>query len=59
MNNTQKRIEKQQAKQKEDMQNWWGEYWQRLEQYNEPQRIAHRKEINEYLEQVGKHFNLR
>ena len=59
MNNTQKRIEKQQAKQKEDMQNWWSEYWQRLEQYNEPQRIAHRKEINEYLEQVGKHFNLR
>lgn len=59
MNNTQKRIKRNQAKQKEDMQIWWDGYWQRLEQYNEPQRIAHRKEISDYLEQVGKHFNLR
>lgn len=57
--NTQKRIEKQHAKQRESLNEWLNSYKSKLAQYNEPQRIAHRKEITEYLERVGKYFNLR
>ncbi len=59
MNNTQKRIKIQQENQEKEMQLWWNGYWEKLEQYNEPQRIAHRKEIESFLQSVGQHFNLR
>ena len=37
---------------------WLDGYKSKIDQYNEPQRIAHRKEISDYLEQIGKDFNL-
>ena len=46
-------------KQEQSLQQWWNGYWERLEKYNEPERIAHRKEIENYLEEVGNKFNLR
>lgn len=59
MNNTQKRIKIQHEKQEQDLQLWWDGYWEKLERYNEPERVAHRKEISDYLESVGQYFNLR
>ena len=59
MNNTQKRIKKQHENQEKKMQLWWDGYWEKLERYNEPERVAHRKEISDYLESVGQYFNLR
>ena len=59
MNNTQKRIKIQQEKQEKEMQLWWDGYWEKLERYNEPERVAHRKEIENYLKEVGQHFNLK
>ena len=47
------------TKQEQDLQQWWNGYWEKLERYNEPQRVAHRKEIENYLEEVGNKFNLR
>ncbi|MAO21135.1 MAG: hypothetical protein CMJ25_10330 [Phycisphaerae bacterium] len=59
MNNTQKIIERNQAKQRQGLNEWLNDYKSKLAQYNEPQRIAHRKEISDYLQQVGRYFNLR
>jgi len=30
----------------------------RMEAYNKPEAVARRKEIENYLKEVGKHFNL-
>ena len=40
------------------LEQWLNSYKERIFRYNEPQRIAHRKEIENYLIQVGHHFNL-
>ena len=47
------------TQQEQKLKEWLDGYKSKINQYNEPQRIAHRKEIGEYLEQVGKHFNLK
>lgn len=59
MNNTQKRIKKQHENQAEVFKEWLDGYKKRIDQYNEPKRVAHRKEIENYLRQVGQHFNLK
>jgi len=59
MNNTQKRIKIQQENQEQDLQQWLNSYKERIFQYNEPQRIAHRKDIESFLQSVGQYFNLR
>jgi hypothetical protein len=38
---------------------WLDGYKKRIDQYNEPERIAHRKEIESYLKEIGNKFNLR
>tara|TARA_R110002126_G_scaffold164267_1_gene312137 strand:- start:285 stop:431 length:147 start_codon:yes stop_codon:yes gene_type:complete len=47
------------TKQEQSLSEWLNGYKKRIDQYNEPQRIAHRKEINNYLKEVGNKFNLR
>ena len=47
------------TKQEKELQQWLNGYKKRIDQYNEPKRIAHRKEIENYLIQVGHHFNLK
>ena len=47
------------TKQEQSLNEWLNSYKKRIDQYNEPQRIAHRKEIENYLEEVGNKFNLR
>jgi len=47
------------TKQEKELQQWLDGYKKRIDQYNQPQRIAHRKEIQNYLIQVGHHFNLK
>ena len=59
MNNTQKRIKIQQENQEQDLQQWLEGYKKRIDQYNEPKRVAHRKEIENYLIEVVNKFNLR
>ena len=45
--------------QEQKLKEWLDGYKAKTNQYNEPQRIAHRKEISDYLKQIGKDFNLR
>jgi len=45
--------------QEKGLKEWLDGYKKRINQYNEPQRIAHRKEIESYLKEIGQHFNLR
>jgi hypothetical protein len=45
--------------QEKELQQWLNGYKKRINQYNEPERIAHRKEIESYLKEIGQHFNLR
>jgi hypothetical protein len=47
------------TKQEQSLNEWLNGYKKRIDQYNEPQRIAHRKEISNYLKEVGNKFNLR
>jgi len=47
------------TQQEQKLKEWLDGYKARTSKYSEPQRIAHRKEISEYLEQVGKDFNLK
>ena len=47
------------TKQEQDLKEWLNGYKKRIDQYNQPQRIAHRKEITNYLIQIGHHFNLK
>ena len=47
------------TKQEKDLQQWLHGYRKKIDQYNEPQRIAHRKEISNFLQSVGQYFNLR
>ena len=58
MTKTQKRILAQHKKQKKDTQIWWDNYWHKLEQYNNPERIKKRKEIENNLHAIGHYFNL-
>ena len=41
------------------LEQWMNSYKQRIFRYNEPQRIAHRKEIESYLKEIGNKFNLK
>mgnify|MGYP000078430593 CR=1 FL=1 len=59
MNNTKKRIKKQHENQEKDLKEWLEGYKKRINQYNQPERIAHRKEIESFLQSVGQYFNLR
>jgi len=47
------------TKQEQDLKEWLNGYKKRIDQYNEPKRVAHRKEIESYLKEIGQHFNLR
>jgi hypothetical protein len=47
------------TKQEQDLSEWLNGYKKRIDQYNEPERIAHRKEIEGYLKEIGNKFNLR
>tara|TARA_B110000977_G_C10751896_1_gene367205 strand:+ start:18 stop:164 length:147 start_codon:yes stop_codon:yes gene_type:complete len=47
------------TKQEKDLKEWLNGYKKRIDRYNEPERVAHRKEIESYLKEVGQHFNLR
>ena len=46
-------------KQEQSLNEWLNGYKKRIDRYNEPQRVAHRKEIESFLQSVGQHFNLR
>lgn len=59
MNNTQKRIKKQHENQAEVFKEWLKDYKKKIDQYNEPERVAHRKEIESFLKEVGNKFNLK
>jgi hypothetical protein len=47
------------TKQEQSLNEWLNSYKERIFRYNEPQRIAHRKEIESYLKEIGNKFNLR
>ena len=47
------------TKQEKELQQWLNGYKKRIDQYNEPKRVTHRKEIENYLKEVGQHFNLK
>ena len=47
------------TKQEQELQQWLDGYKKRIDRHNEPERIAHRKEIRSFLQSVGQYFNLR
>ncbi len=47
------------TKQEQSLNEWLEGYKKRIDQYNEPKRVAHRKEIESFLQSVGQYFNLK